>query len=197
MSTNARLNLPFMNSPLCLRLPLMLATSAALVLTGCWTPPNAHVQPAGKPGLIQGGIPVEVIQDQVKIVALDPDKRLITLAHADGTTKSYYLKASVKNLPALKVGDTVKAYVAARVSVYIAQNGEIPDPSGGFRPIRSDAKIQQVDPSYRLVVVEFAGGQVLTIKAGLDVQLEKMAPGDDITVISEEISKIKIEEKED
>ncbi len=177
------------------RLPLLLAVSASLAVTGCWTPPNAHVQPKGKPGLIQGGIPVEVIQDKVKIIALDPEKRIITLAHADGTTKSYYLNASVKNASALKVGDTVKAYVAARVSVYITQNGGIPDASGaGFHAIRSDAKIQQVDPSYRLVVVEFAGGQVLTIKAGLDVQLEKMAPGDDITLISEEISKIKLED---
>jgi len=198
MSTNARLTLPFMKSQLCKSLPLMLAASSALVLSGCWTPPNANVQPAGNPGLIQGGIPVEVIQDDVKIVSLDADQRIITLSHADGTMKSYAINASVKNVPALKVGDTVTAYVNARVSVYILKNGELPGPDGTSHAIRSDAKVQQVDPSYRLLTVQFASGQVLTVKAGLDVQLEKMAPGDDVTVLSEEISLIKVKkEKED
>ena len=53
----------------------------ALTLTGCWTPPNANVQPVGKPGLIQGDIPVQSIQDPVTVVAMDVGRRTITLKH--------------------------------------------------------------------------------------------------------------------
>src|SRR5271154_6419296 len=89
----------------------------ALTLTGCWTPPNANVQPAGKPGLIQGGIPVEIIQDPVTVEAIDASQRTITLKRDDGTTKTFTVGETVGNLGQVKVGDTIKATVKAELSV--------------------------------------------------------------------------------
>jgi hypothetical protein len=48
-----------------------LLPAIALALTGCWTPPNANVQPMGKPGLIQGGMPIESVQASVKVTAMN------------------------------------------------------------------------------------------------------------------------------
>ena len=53
------------------RWPSLLLPAAALTLAGCWTPPNANVQPAGKPGLIQEGIAVQSVKDPATVQAID------------------------------------------------------------------------------------------------------------------------------
>src|SRR5277367_2508346 len=143
----------------------------ALALAGCWTPPNANVQPVGKPGLIQGGISVEIIQEPVMVTAVDASQRTITLKHDDGSTKTFTVSETVKNLDQVKVGDTIKATVKAELSVYILDNGRLPNADGTSRPktINFNAKVLQVDPSYRLLTLQFSNGKTLTIKAALNV----------------------------
>jgi hypothetical protein len=172
-----------------------LLLALALALAGCWTPPNANVQPAGKPGLIQGGIPVQnIIQESVKVTAIDTAGRTITLQHADGSTKTFTIGDTVKNLDDVKVGDTIKAEVKAELFIYILDNGRLPGANGTTRPktINFNAKVLQVDPSYRLLTLQFSNGQKLTIKAGLDVMLEKMAPGDDVVMRANEVTGITV-----
>jgi len=166
----------------------------ALTLTGCWTPPNANVQPAGKPGLVQGDIPVSIIQDPVTVVAIDVPGRTITLKHADGSTKKFILGPTVDNLDQVKFGDVIRATVKAKLSVYILENGRLPNADGTSRPktINFNARILTVDPSYRLLTLQFANGQTLTIKTGLDVQLTRMAPGMDVVMRSNEVTRIQI-----
>ena len=166
----------------------------ALTLTGCWTPPNANVQPAGKPGLIQGGIPVDIIQYPVTVEAVDADRRTITLKNAGGSTKTFTVTESVQNFDQVKVGDLVKATVKAELSVYILDHGRLPGGNGTTRPktINFNAKVLTVDPSYRLLTLQFTNGREFTIKAGLNVQLEKMAPGDDVVMRSNEVTAIEI-----
>ncbi len=173
----------------------ILLPAVALALTGCWTPPNANVQPVGKPGLIQGDIPVQVIQYPVTVEAVDAGQRTITLKQNDGTTKTFTLGKSVNNLDQIKMGDTVKALVKAELSVYILENGRLINADGSTRPktINFNAKILEVDPSYRILTLLFSNGQKLTIKTGLDVKLDKMAPGDDVVMRSNEITAITIE----
>jgi hypothetical protein len=165
-----------------------------LILTGCATPPNANVQPAGKPGLIQGNIPVSIIQDPVTVVTLNAGERTIVLKHAVGSTKTFNVMPSVDNFDQVKVGDVIKATVKAELSVYILDHGKLPNPDGTSRPktINFNAKVLEVDPSHRLLTLQFTNGRSMTIKAGLDVQLEKMAPGDDVVMRSNQIAAIEI-----
>ncbi len=169
---------------------LTLLPALLLALTGCWTTPNANVQPAGKPGLIQGGIPVEIIQEPVTVTAIDAAQRRLTLQHANETTKTFVVGAMVKNLDEIKVGDILKATVKAELSVYILADGKLPNADGTSQTINFDAKVLLVDPSYRLLTLQFNNGQILTIKAGLDVLLQKMAPGDAVVMRSNEITAI-------
>jgi len=171
-----------------------LLPAITLVLTGCWTPPNANVQPVGKPGLIQGGIPVDIVQASVKVTSLDASQHTITLQHADGSTKTFSLADSVKNLDQVKVGDTIDATVKGELSIYILDNGMLPNADGTThaRTINFNAKVLSVDRSYRLLTVQFINGQKFTIKAALDVMLEKMAPGDDVVMRSNVITAIAI-----
>jgi hypothetical protein len=169
----------------------------AFALTGCWTPPNANVQPAGKPGLIQARIPVEIIQEPVTVTAVDWTNRTITLKRPEGTTKVFNVTQSVQNFAQVKVGDVIKAVVKAEMSVYILQNGRLPNADGTShaKTINFNAKVQSVDTSYRLLTLLFDNGHTMTIKVGLDVQLEKMAPGEDVVMRSNEITAITIKNK--
>jgi hypothetical protein len=166
----------------------------ALALTGCWTPHNDNVQPAGKPGLVQSGIPVQIIQEPVTVTAIDASRRTITLKRDDGTAKIFTIGEAVKNLDEVKVGNIIKAEVKAELSVYILDNGRLPNADGTTRPktINFNAKVLQVDPSYRILTLRFSNGHTMTIKAGLDVMLEKMAPGDDVVMRSSEVTAITI-----
>jgi hypothetical protein len=173
---------------------LTLLPVIALTLTGCWTPPNANVQPKGKLGLIQGDIPVQIVQDPVTVVAMDASLRTLTLKHQNGTTKVFTVAPKVENFDQLKVGDVIRADVKAEMSVYILEDGRLTNPDGSTRPktINFNAKVLTVDPSYRLLTLQFNNGFQLTIKTAMDVQLEKMATGDDVVMRSNEITGITI-----
>ena len=101
------------------------------------------MQPVGKPGLIQGGIPVSIIQDPVTVMAVDAGERTIVLKHADGSTKTFNVMPTVQNFDQIKVGDVIKATVKAELSVYILDHGRLPNPDGTSRPktINFNAKV--------------------------------------------------------
>lgn len=166
----------------------------ALSFIGCATTPDTNVQPVGKPGLIQGGIPVEIIQEPVKVVALDASQRTITLEHANGSTKTFDIGVTVNNLDQVKVGDVIKATVKAELSVYILDHGRLPNADGSTRPrtINFNAKVLKVNQSSRILILQFTNGKSITINVGPDVLLEKMAPGDDVIMRSNEVTGIEV-----
>jgi hypothetical protein len=172
---------------------LFLLPLISLIFNGCSTSLD-NVQPVGKPGLIQGGIPVEIIQYPVKVAALDVNGRTITLKHADGSMKVFDVSASVNDLDEIKVGDPVKATVKAELSVYILDHGRLTNADGTSRPktINFNAKVLQVDASNRLLTLKFTNGHTMTIKADSNMQLGKMAPGDDVVMRSNLVTKIEV-----
>ena len=169
----------------------------ALTFTGCWTPPNANVQPAGKPGLIQGQIPVSIIPEPVTGVTLDAGERSLTLKHTDGSTKTFSVSPEVQNLDQVKVGDVLKATVLAELSVYILDHGRIPEENGTSRSksINFNAKVLKIDPSYRLLTLQFSNGHTLTIKSRLECAARKNGPGDDVVMRSNLITAIEIKKQ--
>ena len=66
------------------------------------------------------------------------------------------------------MGDLIKADVKAILSVYLLENGRLTNADGTTRPktINFNAKVLLVDPSYRLLTLQFTNGQRVTIKAG-------------------------------
>ena len=90
------------------------------------------------------------------------------------------------NLDEVKVGDAIKAAVKAELSVYILDHDRLPNADGTSRPKTTNfnAKVLQVDSSNRLLTLKFTNGHIMTIKAGPDVMLEKMAAGDNVVMRS-------------
>jgi len=66
----------------------------------------------------------------MKVTAVDPAKRTVTLVKPDGITHSYELGKSVRNFDQIKVGDEVKATLLEAVAVAVSKSNAPPDASG-------------------------------------------------------------------
>jgi hypothetical protein len=170
----------------------VLPPALMLLLTGCWTPPNANVQPAGEPRLIQSGLQVESVKERATVQAVDAGARTITLKLSDDTTSTYKVGEPVKNFGSVQVGDKVTATVTDELAIYLLDNGRLP---GGAtaETLGVNARVLQVDPSYRLLTLQYPSGRSETVKPGLETKLLEMAPGDSVAVRPVAVTKIKIE----
>ena len=166
----------------------LLPVITALTLTGCWTPPNANVQPKGEPRLIQSGIQVESVKHHVTVQAVDASQHSISLKLADDSLTNCKVGPQVKDFDKIQAGDKVKVTLAEELTVYVLKDGRLADETIPF-----NAKVQKVDPSYRLLTLQYPNGQTETFKVGLDAKVLEMQPGDDVVVKIVEAKAIRIE----
>jgi len=173
----------------------LIVTALALTLTGCWTPPNANVQPPGEPRLIQCGVPASNNHVRATVQSVETSQRDLNLKLADGTLLTCTVNPSVKNFDQVQAGDEIKVALDLKLAVYVLQDGRLPGAGGKEEIIPFIAKVQTVDSSYRLLKVQFANGQTTELKAGLDANLPEMQPGDAVAMQSAEATQIQIEKK--
>lgn len=173
---------------------ITLMSVTALALAGCWTPPTANVQPKGQAGLIQSGIMVESVKTNMTVVGIDDDST-ITLQPAYGAPVKYPLAPKVKHLRKVQVGDMVEPTMKESLDVYCLVNGRLPAPDGGTggEVINANAKVLLVDPSYRLLTLQYPDGSSETFKPGTDAKLLQMAPGDSVVVQPVEVTALSIQ----
>ncbi len=167
----------------------------ALTLTGCWTPPNAHVQPPGEPRLIQSGVPASDNHVRATVQSIEAAQRVLNLKLADGTLLACTVSPSVENFSQVQAGDEIKVALDLKLAVYVLKDGRLPGAGGKEEVIPFIAKVQTVDPSYRLLKVQFTNGQTAELKTSLDAKLLEMQPGDAVVLQSAEATAIKIEKK--
>ena len=171
--------------------PSVLMSVLALAAAGCWTPPNANVQPKANAGLIQDGISVEAVEYPATVQAIDSGARTITLAGPDGMTMTYKAGFKVKRFDEVRVGDKVKATVTQDLAVYVLENGRMPD-GATAESLGVRGRVLLVDPSYRLLTVQYANGSSQTFKPSLQTKLKEMQPGDSVVVKPAELTAIKV-----
>jgi hypothetical protein len=176
-----------------LKLPFALLLSGiASALTGCWSAPVASVQPKGDARLIQGAITVVAVKEDVTIQSIDVDRRSVVLDLPEGITPAVPLGPKVTNLAQIRAGDKGRVTVAQELSVYVLKNGQLPDAEGKLRSIHANARVLIVEPSYRLLTLEYANGHVETLKVGLDVKLQEMECGDDVVTETRELLSLRV-----
>jgi len=169
---------------------LLLPVTAA-VLAGCYTVPNANVQPQGEPRLIESGIMVESVKDAATVQAIDTAAGTITLGFPNNTAATYKIGPNVKHLDQLQVGSQIKAKTTEELAVYLLADGKLPDGSTA-QSLGCNAKVMIVDPSYRLLTLQYPDGSTETVKPGLGTKMMEMAAGDDVVVKPVELVKLKI-----
>ena len=173
----------------------LLLTIMALSLNGCWTPPNANVQPKGEPRLIQSGVSTERSDVRATVQTIDARARVLTLKFSDGTLVTCTVSPQVKNLDQIQAGDQVKVTLAEKLAIYVLKDGRLPVAGGTEGAIPVIARVQVVDPSYRLLTLQYLDGQTEVMKASLDAKLMEMQPGDSVALQSAEAVAIHIEKK--
>jgi translation initiation factor IF-1 len=173
----------------------LLTIITALIFTGCWTPPNANVQPKGEPRLIQSGVPVESVQEQVTVQAVDASQRLIRLKLSDGFLMTCKVSQRVANFGQIRSGDKVKVTLAEELAVYVLKDGRLPIASGTDEAVNFNAKVQSVDPSYRLLTLQYSNGQTEVLKTDLNAKLLEMRAGDAVVLQTAEAKAIRIQKQ--
>jgi hypothetical protein len=155
----------------------------ALGLAGCWTAPRADVQPRGEPRLIQAGIPVRSVREPAIVDSVDAATRTIVVRTPGAQqTSTYKVSAGVSNLGQFRFGDKVQATVAQELSIYVLRDGQWLGPGGKPQTITADARVLSVDPSYRLLTLQYPNGRNETFKVGLDTRLREMEAGNSVVI---------------
>jgi hypothetical protein len=171
----------------------MLFPLLALTMTGCWTPPNANVQPVGDPRMIQSDVHVKCYNLKATVSAVDNTQHTIQIKLADGTMISCTGSADVSDFSQVKPGDQIKVDLAADFTVYLLKGDMLPMANGKDETVSFTARIQTVDPSYRLAVVQFVNGQTKEFKFDLDAKMLEMAPGDAVVMQNATVKSLDIE----
>ena len=164
----------------------------APALAGCWTAPIANVQPKGEARLIQSAIPVESVKHRVTVQSVDADRRVIVLNFSEGATATFKPRPQMA-FHQIRAGDKVQATVAQELTVYVLKNGQVPGTGGKPETLEADAKVLRVDPSYRLLTLQYPNGQAQTFKVGLDVKLLEMEPGDIVVIRTMDLIALQVE----
>jgi hypothetical protein len=73
------------------------------------------------------------------------------------------------------------------------KNGRVPSTGGKPETLEADAKVLSVDPSYRLLTLQYPNGQAQTFKVGLNVKLLEMEPGDIVVIRTMELIALRVE----
>jgi hypothetical protein len=161
-------------------------------LAGCWTPPVADVQPKGAPRLIQAAIPVVAVKAGTRVQSVDSDRHSIVLSLPEGITASVQPGPKLKNLAEIKAGDSGRATVAQELSVYVLKDSQLVGAQGP-QVIHSNAKVLIIEPSYRLLTLQYPNRSVETFKVGLEARLQEMEVGDDVAIKTTQLLKLRVE----
>jgi hypothetical protein len=153
------------------------------------------VQPKGDARLIQLAIPVEVVKDEATVQSIDFDQQVIALNFTDGTSATVKPSSRVTNFAKIRAGDKVKATVVQELSVYVLIDGMLPGADGRHQPVKTDAKVLQVDPAYRLLTLQYPNRHVEVLKLGLDAKFGDMEAGDSVAITTTGLRALRVQKR--
>ena len=176
--------------------PVVLACSlAVLTVTSC-----SSISGTGETTILEtpeGVTIVDTFQATATVTAVNPNNRKITLRMSDGKRKTVKAGPEVVNFNQIEVNDRVTLSITEEYAVFLGR-GASPSATGaaavaiapvGAKPgtvmtsaVKITARVSAVDPAKRKVILELPDGSMKTVKAGKQVDLSGLRPGDNITV---------------
>jgi hypothetical protein len=160
--------------------PKLLLAAFTILMSGCWTAPNANLRPKGEPRVIEDSIDVEISMPPMRVVSIDTVKRIVVASSRTAATIEMNVAPGVRNLEDVHPGDRIRPKIRERLTVYVA-----PQPRSGDSGVTGGpraGRVLDVDPSYRLLTVQYPDGHTDTFKVGLKTRLQDMEPGDSVAV---------------
>jgi hypothetical protein len=162
----------------------ILGAGAAVFLSGCWTPPSASVRPSGEPRIVAGSIEAQGAVDSAEVESVDHAARTLVLS-VSGVPMSYEVGRRVRHWSDLRPGDEVSATFKEALTVYIAPLREMRGPP--------HAHVLVVDPSYRLLQVQYANGGTTIFKVRLHTPMQGIEAGDAVTIVPGEVTELHLQ----
>ena len=186
---------------------ITLIPAALLALAGCATPPANPLAAQSNPTLA-GGLPViETFTEKAAVTSVVPAQRTLALRSKAGNTTTCKSAPQVSDCDQIQVGEQVKATITDAVAIFLAKNGPPPSAGAGvtvtgtqpgevvLQTTDSSGKVTKVDPSYRLLTVQYADGSTKQFKVPLPNTLENVQKGDAVVVRATEPLAIRVERK--
>lgn len=170
-----------------------------LAFSGCGTPPANPLATQSDPSLA-GGMAVETKTSKEKAVVTDlvPAQSTLTLRSSAGTTTRCKVAPQVVNLGQIQVGEKVNATLTDAAAIFLVKIGPPPNAGAGVTVVGTheagqpasvvlqttdaQAKVINVDRSYRLVKLEYADGSRKEFKVPLPDTLLNVQKGDEAVV---------------
>lgn len=151
----------------------------AAFLSGCWVAPSATVRPQGKAGVVEEGIEVDRVADPATVLSVDRTARTVALSVRGVPLPACRIGPSVRNWVDFRRGDRVRATVREVLTVYVALRGS------------PDARVLLVDPSYRVLTVQYPNGEAEAYKIGLNTRMEGIEAGDSVAIRPVEVIELR------
>jgi hypothetical protein len=160
--------------------PQVTLVSVTTLMSGCWTAPNANLRPTGEPRVIDDSIEVEISMPPVRVESIDGAKRILVVSSRDATRIEMKIAPAVRNLEDVHPGDQIRPVVREKLRIYVAPPPERGD--SGVTGAPQASRVLVIDPSYRLLTVQYPDGRTDTFKVGLNARLKDVEPGDSVVV---------------
>lgn len=142
--------------------------------------PSASVRPQGKLGIVERGIAVNQVADSARVDSVDRAARTVTLSVRGLRLPACRIGPGVRNWGDIRPGDRVRVTVREVLTVYVARSGS------------PDARVLQVDPSYRVLTVQYPDGETEALKAGLNTRMKGIEAGDSVAIRPVEVTKMRM-----
>src|ERR1700675_1236807 len=160
--------------------PKVSLVAVTMLMSSCWTAPNANLRPKGEPRVIGDSIVVEISTPPMRVESIDRVKRILVASPRDASTIEMTIAPGVRNLEDVHAGDQIRPKVRENLTIYVAPQPERVD--GGKTGGPRASRVLVIDPSYRLLAVQYPDGRTDTFKVGLNTRLKDMEPGDSVAV---------------
>lgn len=176
----------------CRSVKLPWVAGVAVFLSGCWVPPSASVRPEGRPGVVARAIAVDRVADTATVESVDPAARTIALRVRGGTLPACKIGRGVRNWRGIRAGDQIRATVREVLTVYVAPADENSSPNAGVPSRSPQARVLVVDPSYRVLTVQYANGATEALKIRLHTRMEGIEAGDSVAIRPVEVIGLRV-----
>ncbi len=116
----------------------------------------------------------------MRVESIDRVKRIVVAGSRNAEPIEMKIAPGVRDLDDVHPGDEIRPKVREQLTVYVAPQPESAD--NGGRGGSRVSHVLSIDPSYRLLRVQYPDGRTDTFKVGLNTRLKHMEPGDSVAI---------------
>jgi len=115
----------------------------------------------------------------MRVESIDRINRTVAVSLRGAAPIQMRIAPGVRHWDDVRPGDQIRPKLKERLTVYIA-----PPPESESKRVTGsdDSRVLLVDPSYRLLTVQYPNGRTDTFKVSLNTRLKDMEPGDSVAI---------------